>query len=567
MSATVLIEGNVVDAVSIKIGVRSATFDARDGFVLNGVKVYLKGTSNHLGFGGVGMAVPDRVAEFQIATLRRMGSNAWRTAHNPVAPEMLDLADRYGLLVWSENRFITSGVQPIASLRRQRPEDAAAAFTPDKPVDPPDARLLRDAQDMVLRDRNHPSIVIWSLCNELGCVANDEDGHFRAAAFKRVIYEADQSRPITGNTVQTPYLSGAFVDAFSQMMDVQSFSYEPEVMPLYHAQAPWKAVGNGEAGACPSDRGYYGETNPRAGHVSPAEKGGQPIAIPGVFACAAASWNVSGSLRYSFGAFVWTGFDYIGETYPLGWPDVSSHYGMHDLAGFAKDSVGYYTAWWRDADATTSECANLDSVDLWIAPSDWTQPVPVGTPVDVFVSTCAASVELFVNGARQGRSQPVPRLGYALWPSVVFEPGNITAVGYSPSGRVLASRTILTAQQPSRLRAWVEDIYVSRNGTVIAADGQDVAIIGVALEDANGILVPDADVNVTFTIIEGPAVVIAVANGDPADHSPFHATWRLTFHGLARAFIASSGASQKGSIIIRASAANVQQAEVRVVAQ
>jgi beta-galactosidase len=558
-------DGVPVDALSTRIGVRSATFDARDGFLLNGVKVYLKGISNHLGFGGVGMAVPDRVAEFQIATLRRMGSNAWRTAHNPVAPELLDFADQYGMLVWSENRFITSGVQPIASLRRQRPE--GYAFTPNRRIDPPDPRLLQDAQDMVLRDRNHSCIVIWSLCNELGCVANDENGHYRAAAFKRAIYEADQSRPVTGNTVQSPYLDGAPVDPFSQMMDVQSFSYEPEIMPLYHAQAPWKAVGNGEAGACPSDRGYYGETNAQTGQVGPKEKGGQPIAIPGLFNCARASWNISGSLPYSFGAFVWTGFDYIGETYPLGWPDVSSHYGMHDLAGFPKDSVGYYTAWWRDADEATTECAHLDDVGLWIAPNDWTQPVPTGSAVDVYVSTCAASVELFVNGARQGRSQTVPRLGYAVWPSVLFEPGNITAVGYSSSGLVLASRTILTAQRPSKLRAWVEDIYVSRNGTKISADGQDMAVIGVALEDINGVVVPDADVNVTFAIIEGPAAVIAVANGDPADHSPFHATWRFTFHGLARAFIASSGPSQKGSILVSVSAPNVLPATVSLVAE
>ena len=220
-----------VDAVSARVGVRSAVFDPRFGFVLNGVKVPIKGTSNHLGFGGMGMAVPDRVAEFQLATLKRMGSNAWRGAHNPVAPELLDLADDYGVLVWEENRFVTAGVQPVAEYRKDA--GAASMYTldsasssystvtsiaaphptvvsisasegadPAAPIPPADPRQLSDAQDMVLRDRNHPSIVVWSLCNELGCVANDPNGGTLAQQFKEAIYAADQSRPVTGNTVQ-----------------------------------------------------------------------------------------------------------------------------------------------------------------------------------------------------------------------------------------------------------------------------------------------------------------------------------------------------------------------------
>ena len=214
-TATVSVGGVVTDEVSVRIGVRSAVFESSRGFVLNGVSVKMKGTANHVGFGPVGAAVPDRVAAFQVATLRSVGSNAWRTAHNPVAPELLDACDESGMLVWEENRFVTAGVQPAL---RGMASSGRATLSPDGLASnarwtPPtggvaDPRLLQDAQDMALRDRNHPSIVVWSLCNELGCVAGDPNGAVLAEQFKEAIGAADSTRPITGNTVQIPYLGG-----------------------------------------------------------------------------------------------------------------------------------------------------------------------------------------------------------------------------------------------------------------------------------------------------------------------------------------------------------------------
>ena len=277
------LDGAAVDLVSVRIGVRSAIFDARLGFLLNGVKVRLAGVANHVGFGGVGMAVPDRVSEFQVAVLRAAGANAWRTAHNPIAPEALDYMDTYGLLVWEENRFITAGVQPIGG------EDVPSA----------DPRLLQDAQDMVLRDRNHPSVVVWSLCNELGCVADSKTGDTLGMQFKIALYGADTTRPVTGNTVQSPYLEDRIVDPFALAMDVQSFSYEYTAYEQYHRTTPWKAVGGGESASCVTDRGYFGPQNGSAGHLGPSDHG--------LFACVQEAWQAVMAYDFVFGNYIWTG--------------------------------------------------------------------------------------------------------------------------------------------------------------------------------------------------------------------------------------------------------------------
>ena len=258
--------GSTFDSVSTRIGLRSTAFTAADGFTLNGEKLNLHGFSNHVGFGGCGGAVPDRVLEFQLTMLQKVGGNSLRTAHNPVAREFLDLADEYGVLIWEENRFITAGVQPSnVGVRR---DVSATDAPPPAPLPVADPRLLQDCQDMVLRDRNHPSIHIWSLCNELGCVADNPDGHVIAAQFKNKIYAADNSRPITGNIVQRPYLSGRLLDEFGLSMDVTAFSHQVENVPAYRAFNQQKSVGLGESGSCTFDRGEYaGSANRSEGHL------------------------------------------------------------------------------------------------------------------------------------------------------------------------------------------------------------------------------------------------------------------------------------------------------------
>jgi hypothetical protein len=503
------------------------------------------------------MAVPDRVLEFQVATLKRAGVTGWRTAHNPVAPELLDFADQYGMLVMSENRFVQAGVQPVASPKRGGPQTAGAAGFESRDhfgdVPSADPTLLANAVDMVVRDRNHPSIVIWSLCNELGCASDSPTGDSLAAQFKTAILGADKSRPITSNTVQRPYLQNHDVDAFAQAMDVQSFSYEYDAYTSYHQAAPWKPVGGGEAGSCITDRGYFAaDAN---GHVGPSSRD--------LFGCLQEGWKHAAILPFVYGNFLWTGFDYAGETYPTGWPARSSHFGNWDNCGFPKQGVGFLHSWWRDFPAGCSG----ENVHAFISPDDWTAPVAVGSPVDVVVTTCAASVSLFVNGEPANpASLPVSMFGFAKWPAVTFTPGKLTAVAYSEGGAVVATQTVLTAGAPFALRAWVEDVYQPpRNGSQIAADGQDVALIGVEIVDANGVRVPNADVVVTFQVL-GPAAVVGVTNGDPADHTPSKAETKVTWKGLARAFVASSAPNRTGDVVVTAAAPGLQPGNVRLVA-
>lgn len=264
------------------------------------------------------------------------------------------------------------------------------------------------------------------------------------------------------------------------------------------------------------------------------------------FDCIRSSWLPVATLDFVYGNFAWTGFDYKGET-GLGWPDVSSHYGIHDLAGFAKDGVGYYNAWWRE----DTKCDTIS-----ISPNQWTDPVPVNSDITVHVTTCAASVALFVNGVQQetatsDKLTEMPRFGVLNW-TVPFQPGNITAVGYDVKNTAIATQTIMTAGSGLRLALGVDSPYGShRNASIVAADGQDTALLSVELLDANDVVVPNADVNVSFTIT-GPATVVGVANGDPSDHSPDKATWRKTFHGKARIIVASSKIGIEGIVTITA---------------
>ena len=396
----------------------------------------MKGFSNHQSWSGCGNAVPKRVDEFRITALKALGANMWRGSY-PSNNELMNLADEHGMLMWVENRFLQYTVQPLVddvgdvnNVRCQSTTgtNCAGASTEslctthavpcfggeqcnclwsgsacsESPIacsqgipssQMADPQLLKDIHDMVLRDRNHPSAVIWSLCNEAGCDIDDPDGAVFAAQFKIAINAADTTRPITANTEWRVDDAGSF----TTVLDVMTCSYNYATYESFHKHHPFKPFMGGESASCQSDRGYYGVTN-----VTSALKNGDKAP-----ACAAAAWSAAASTDFASGNVAWTGHDYKGEpSEPF--PSINSHFGVYDIAGFEKDRSAYYRSWWLPSGATFVRAS----------PRDWNAPVPMGAKVNVFVFTGAAAAEALVNGKSIAGRKPVTAFGYGEFISV-----------------------------------------------------------------------------------------------------------------------------------------------------
>jgi hypothetical protein len=583
--STLWVRGKAVDTVVTTIGIRSAVWTPDAGFRLNGVKTPVHGFSNHQSWSGCGNAVPSRVDEFRIASLRELGANMWRGSY-PSSNSLMDLADTHGMLMWVENRFLQYKVQPLAQplgdtasnpqcqtspgshcdgsqdenqcTRHYVPcilgkcnclwsistktcsASTTACSLPVPASDLADPQLLQDIHDMVRRDRNHASAVIWSLCNEGGCHIGDPAGGVLAAQFKAAINAADTTRPITANTEWTL----GSTDTLNTVLDVMTCSYNYATYELYHQHHPFRPFMGGESASCASDRGYFGSTNKSRGLIS-GDKAPE---------CCATAWAAAGSTDFASGSVAWTGHDYKGEPGPTGWPDINSHFGIYDIAGFEKDKGGYYRSWWLPN----------GSKFVRVSPSDWTAPVAVGTNVSIFVFTGAAEAEAVLNGVSLGRRGVKP-LGYADFGRVPFAPGNLTAVAYDRTGAVVAVDTVLTAGVAAKLQLSLE----SNHGRPFVADGKDVALVTASVVDAAGKVVPDA-VSVTFSV-SGPGEVYGVGNGDPANLTPdkvgqkdlpYGGIWVIpTYSGLVRAIV-SSVADRPGEVVVHATAAGLQAGEV-----
>jgi beta-galactosidase len=445
-----------VDETVTAFGIRTIRFDKDKGFFLNGKRVEIKGACCHQDHAGVGAALPDRLQHYRIERLKEYGFNAYRTSHNPPTPELLDACDRLGMLVMDENRLLGSSDEVLGQLTR-----------------------------LVLRDRNHPSVVLWSLANEEPEETTERGGRIGATMI-RTIRELDPTRPITQASN-----AGNADTGVNAIVDVRGFNYmKVSDLDAYRREHPDQPLVGTEEASTLCTRGIYAIDRER-GYMSSYD-----VSEPGWGATAEGWWSFFADREWLAGSFVWTGFDYRGEPTPYGWPCISSHFGVLDTCGLPKDNAFYYKACWTEEPV------------LHILPH-WNWPGREGQVIDVWCFSNLDEVELLLNGTSLGRQATV-RNGHIEW-KVAYEPGVLEAKGYK-DGRLVKTTRVETTGEPAA-------ITLSPDRSTIAADGRDVSVVNVSTVDAEGQHVATAGNMIRFEL-EGPGRIIGVGNGDPSCHEP-----------------------------------------------
>ena len=488
-------DGVKQDRFETPFGIRTIRFDKDQGFFLNNHPVKVKGTCNHQDHAGVGSALPDRLQFFRVAKLKECGSNAYRTSHNPPTPELLDACDQLGMLVMDETRMMSSSPEGLSQLER-----------------------------MIRRDRNHPSIFLWSLGNEEPMQRTDR-GEWNTATMKRIAKNLDPTRPFTAA------MDGGWGKGVSNVVDVQGFNYfHHGDADKFHSTFPAiPCIGTEEASAF-STRGVY-ENDKASAWLSAYD-----VNKPGYGSTAEEWWNYYSARPFIAGSFVWTGFDYRGEPAPYNWPSINSQFGFIDSCGFPKDTFYYYKAWWT----------NEPMVHVF---PHWNWAGKEGQEVNVWVHSNCEEVELFLNQESLGK-KPMPRLSHLEW-KVKYEQGGISARGYN-DGKVAAEDAVQTTGAGVAIK-------LNTDRPQINADGEDVSLATVAIVDAQGRIVPTTSDEITFAI-DGPGQIIGVGNGDPSSHEPDKAVKRKLFNGLALAIVQSK--KTHGAIKLTATAAGFAPASI-----
>jgi beta-galactosidase len=455
---SVSVGDKLVDRQETAFGVRTVGFDPDKGFLLNGKRYELHGTCNHQDHAGVGAAIPDALQAFRVKKLKEFGCNAIRTAHNPPTPELLEACDRLGMLVVDESRLLGS-----------------------------DSENLRKWETHIRRDRNHPSVVMWCIANEEHLVQDTPQAARVALAMQDCAKSLDPTRPVTYAAPE-----GNVFQGINSVIEVRGWNYNyGPGMDAYHAEHPNQPNVGTEQASVVGTRGIYANDWNR-GFINAYD-----VVWPGWQATAESWWSYFADRPWLSGGFVWTGFDYRGEPSPCGWPCISSHFGILDTCGFSKDSFYYYQSWWTDRPV------------LHLAPH-WNWLGKEGQEIRVEAQSNCKDVELFLNGESLGKRamQPNSKL---VW-QVKYEPGTLIAKGFDGTGKVIAETKVETTGSPAR-------IEITPDRTIINADGADVAVFTVAVLDAQGRVVPQAQNQIEFAI-EGTGKIIGVGNGDPTCHEP-----------------------------------------------
>ncbi|MDR1505324.1 MAG: DUF4982 domain-containing protein [Prevotella sp.] len=515
------INNKLIDTYETRFGIRDIKFDAKEGLLINGEKIRIQGVNQHHDLGALGAAFNLRAAERQLEILRELGCNAIRLAHNPPAPELLELTDRMGFLVIDEIFDCWE--------KGKNPLDFHLIF-PDW--------YEADIRAFIRRDKNHPSIIAWSFGNEVGEQYTDESGAAVAWKLAALVKDEDSTRPTTAS------MNFAKPDMpFPQTMDIISLNYQgegirdaaayshlkgirtPPLYPAFHQKFPDKMIVSSETASALSSRGTYffpvfaGNSAP----VSEGSGGNDTLRQVSAYELYTSPFGSSADKVFAMqdnhpfvaGEFVWTGWDHLGEPTPY-YSSRSSYCGIIDLAGFKKDRFYLYQSRWRP------ELPTVHILPHW----NWESRTGQITPVHIFTSGDEA--ELFLNGKSLGKKKK-DKFEYRLrWDSVVYEPGILKAVAYK-DGKQWAIHEVKTTGIPVK-------IALSADRNVIDADGKDISFITVRILDSDGNLVPNADNKIWFEI-SGTGEIVATDNGNPADMISFASKERSAFGGLALVII------------------------------
>ncbi|MBK3517104.1 beta-galactosidase GalB [Carboxylicivirga marina] len=545
-------DNSYIDEYHTTFGIRTIQYSKDKGFLLNGNQVRFNGVCLHHDLGPLGTAVNYRATERQLEIMKEIGVNAIRTSHNPPSPEQLELCDKMGILVQ---------VEAFDEWELPKVENGYNKYW--------DEWHETDLRDMIKRDRNHPSVVMWSIGNEIKEQRKKYGGEF-AQKLVDICHDEDSTRPVTVGLSQYPQcVKNGLADA----VDLVGLNYKPTQYNNALKYNPEFIVYGSETSSVVSSRGVYhlpvkNYEKHESLQVSSYDIISPPWAYPPDFETYAQE-----TMPHSLGEFVWTGFDYLGEPTPYNgkdnmthgkwggdWPSRSSYFGIVDLCGFPKDRYYYYQSIWTDEPM------------VHILPH-WNWAGSEGKNIPVYCYTNCDEAELFLNGRSLGKKVmgvdkttiPADFLWWkkpeVTWDSpyrlnwnVNYEPGELKVLAYK-DGKTIAQKTIVTASKPHKIK-----LLADRK--TINADGSDLSFITVKIEDKDGNFCPLADNLVNFDIV-GPASIVAVGNGDATSTESFQANYRKAFNGLCMLIIKSKP-GEVGEVTITATSEKLKSAQVSV---